>query len=130
MTACTHAPNPACSRRAGSATTAGYIHYVTEGLLRALHRKISLETPPYQVPVPYHSFKRDDAMPLVPGEVAEIAFHLQPISYLFRRGHSIRVAVSGADKDIFALVPPSPPKMEVQRSRTYPSHISLPLLLR
>jgi putative CocE/NonD family hydrolase len=108
----------------------GDVYYVTEGMFRALHRKISQETPPYQVPVPYHSFKRQDAMPLVPGEVAEITFHLQPISYLFRKGRSIRVAIAGADKDHFALVPPSPPKIEVLRSQTHPSHILLPVMLR
>jgi len=108
----------------------GYRYYVTEGIFRALHRQISQETPPYLVPVPGHSFKRQDALPLVPGEVAQITFHLQPISYLFRRGHSIRVALAGADKDNFALVPPSPPKIEVLRSQAYPSHVVLPVMVR
>jgi hypothetical protein len=108
----------------------GDVFYVTEGAFRALHRKISQETPAYQVTVPHHSFKRGDAMPLVPGEVAEITFHLQPISYLFRMGHAIRVALAGADKDNFALHPPSPPEIEVLRSQAYPSHISLPVRSR
>lgn len=109
-------------------TANGDVYYVTEGVFRALHRKIGEETPLYLVPVPYHSFKRQDAMPLVPGEVAEITFHLQPVSHLFRKGHSIRVALAGADKDNFALVPPSPPKIEVLRSQAYPSHILLPVM--
>ena len=105
----------------------GDVFYVTEGVFRALHRKISQEPPAYRLTVPYHSFKREDAMPLAPGEVAEITFHLQPISYLFRAGHAIRVALAGADKDNFALHPPSPPEIEVLRSQAYPSHISLPV---
>ena len=109
---------------------AGCCAYVTEGVFRALHRQISTEAPPYVVPVPGHSFKRQDALPLVPGEVAHITFHLQPISYLFRRGYSIRVALAGADKDNFALLPPSPPSIEVLRSQAYPSRILLPIMVR
>jgi putative CocE/NonD family hydrolase len=108
-------------------TGEGEVIYVTEGMFRAIHRKISPEPPPYDMPVPYHSFKRGDAMPLVPGEVAEITFDLQPISYLFKVGHSIRVAIAGADRDNFALVPPSPPTIEVLHGKVHPSHILLPL---
>ena len=41
----------------------------TEGMLRAIHRKVSTDTPPYKQFVPYHSFKRKDAMPLIPNEL-------------------------------------------------------------
>src|SRR5258708_808994 len=45
--------------------------------------------------VPYHSFKKKDAMALVPGQIAELKFGLQPISTLIRKGHRLRIAPSG-----------------------------------
>jgi uncharacterized protein len=63
----------------------GKVTYLTEGLLRALHRRISNEPNPTKLPVPYHTFAKKDAMPLVPGQNAELKFALQPISVLVRR---------------------------------------------
>jgi predicted acyl esterase len=73
--------------------------YVTEGQLRAIHRKLSDEDPPYAQLVPYRTFSRADAAPLVAGEPAELTFDLLPTSYLFQAGHRIRVAVACADRD-------------------------------
>ena len=106
------------------------VTYVTEGELRAIHRKLSTDPPPYKQVGPYHSFKRADAMPLAPGQVAELVFGLQPTSYLFKRGHSIRVALAGADKDHFALLPGPPPTWEIQRNAAHASHIDLPVMPR
>ncbi len=83
----------------------GKVHYVTEGLLRGLHRKVSTDVPPYKTVVPYHSFKRKDAAPLVPGEVTELTFGLLPTSVLIKKGHRIRVAIAGHDTDNFARIP-------------------------
>jgi putative CocE/NonD family hydrolase len=108
----------------------GEVYYVTEGVFRAIHRTISQETPPYQLPIPYHSFRREDALPLAPGEVAEVTFDLLPVSYLFKRGHAIRVAIAGADANNFALLPTAPPEIEVLCSPAYPSHVVLPIIDR
>jgi putative CocE/NonD family hydrolase len=109
----------------------GHVTYVTEGELRALHRKVRAEEPPHKLVVPYHTFKREDAMPLVPGEVAELVFDLLPTSYLFKAGHSVRVAIAGADKDHFALMETNPPPtLEFQRNQTYASAIELPVIPR
>lgn len=105
------------------------VTYVTEGELRAVHRKLSTDPPPYNQVGPYHSFKRADAMPLVPGQVAELVFGLQPTSYVFRRGHAIRVALAGADKDHFAVLPGPVPIWDVQRNARQASHIDLPVML-
>ncbi|MFC2165689.1 CocE/NonD family hydrolase, partial [Acidobacteriota bacterium] len=80
----------------------GKVTYVTEGELRALHRKISEDPQPYSNIVPYHSFKRKDGKPLIPGNVTKLVFDLLPTSYLFKKGHSIRIALASADKDHFA----------------------------
>ena len=72
---------------------------------------------------------RKDGMPLVPGEVAELVFDLLPTSYLFKKGHSIRVAIAGADKDHFPLMKEEPaPTLKFFRTSDYPSVIELPVI--
>lgn len=83
----------------------GRVLYLTEGQLRALHRKVSTEPPPYVQPVPYHSFKRADGEPLTPGLVTEVRFGLLPISALIRKGVRLRVALAGADAGLFPRIP-------------------------
>lgn len=108
----------------------GHVTYVTEGLLRAVHRKLSEKETPYRDVVPYRTFKREDAMPLVPGEIAELLFDLIPTSYLFKEGHSIRIALAGADKDHFFIPPGEPPVLWFYRNSVYSSHIDLPVIPR
>jgi len=83
----------------------GRVTYVTEGMLRGLMRKVSTATPPYRINYPYHSFLKADGQPLVPGKVATLQFQLLPTSVLFRKGHRIRLALAGADKDTFLRIP-------------------------
>jgi putative CocE/NonD family hydrolase len=109
----------------------GEVHYITEGLFRAIHRQSGKESLYRLAPgVPFHGFRRADALPLVPGEAAELSFDLLPVSHLFRRGHAVRVAIAGADKDNCELLPELPPSIELLRSRHYPSRILLPVLVR
>ena len=63
------------------------VRYVTEGVLRASHRKIA--EAPYPSPVVYHSHLKKDHQPLVPGEVVKLTIDLYPTSYLFKKGRSI-----------------------------------------
>ncbi|MBN1890084.1 MAG: CocE/NonD family hydrolase [Thermoflexales bacterium] len=109
----------------------GRVTYITEGILRAVHRKISDVAPPYKVVGPYHSFERADSMPMVPGEVTEIRFSLYPTSVLVRQGHRVRVALAGHDASMFARYPAQgTPRLSVQRNSLYPSHIELPVSAR
>lgn len=109
----------------------GKVIYITEGQLRAIHRKVSADRPPYNLLVPYHTFKKKDAMPLVPDEVAELTFGLLPTSLLFRKGHRIRVAIAGHDKDTFARMPPEgTPVITVARNKQHASFIDLPVVQR
>jgi uncharacterized protein len=99
--------------------------------LRALHRKVSVEAPPYKLLVPYHSFKAKDAMPLGPGQVAELKFGLQPTSVLIKKGHRLRIAIAGADKNSFARIPAEgTPTISVARNRKNASWIELPVIRR
>jgi hypothetical protein len=46
-------------------TPLGRVTYVTEGELRAIHRKVSNDAGPYEQLTPYHSFKQADGEPVV-----------------------------------------------------------------
>lgn len=83
----------------------GRVTYVTEGQFRMLHRKLSGRRVPYSTTYPQHSFFQADAAPMVPGQFAELTFQLLPTSVLFRAGHRIRVAISGADAGNFRRNP-------------------------
>jgi putative CocE/NonD family hydrolase len=109
----------------------GRVTYVTEGQLRAIHRKVSDDPSPYKLQVPYHSFRQDDAMPLVPGEIAEITFGLQPTSVLIRKGHRIRVGIAGHDKGTFPRIPAEgTPVISLARNSLYASCVDLPVVQR
>lgn len=107
----------------------GTVKLITEGQLRAIHRKVSNDPPPYTIFGPYHSYKRVDAMPLVPGEVASIAFDLFPMSVRFEKGWHIRLAIAGADKDVFDPIPGcEAAEITLERNARYPSFIDLPTI--
>lgn len=106
----------------------GKVQYVTEGELRALHRKVSNDKAPYNLVGPYHSFLREDGQPLDPGEVAEMRFSMLPISYLFKKGHRIRIAIAGADADQFRNMTNDEPEYTIHRSFNYPSRVELPVV--
>jgi putative CocE/NonD family hydrolase len=105
--------------------------YIAEGMLRGLHRKISTEAPPYRTTYPYHSFKKQDGAPMVPGQRTTLTFQLIPTSVLFRAGHRIRIAVAGADKDTFQRTPAEGDvTITVDRSGGSGSFIDLPVVPR
>lgn len=107
----------------------GKVTYLTEGQLRSIHRKVSNDAPPYTMTVPYHTFRKKDAMPLVPNEVAKLEFGLLPTSVLIRKGHRIRVAIAGHDKSVFARVPADgTPVITIARNKQYASFIELPVV--
>ena len=107
----------------------GRVRMLTEGQLRGLHRKVSDEIPPYKMFGPYHSLKEKDAQPLIPGEVAEIAFDLFPISVLLKKGQRIRMAIAGADKDVFAPIKDcESPQITLERNKQFSSFIDLPVV--
>jgi len=109
----------------------GRVTYVTEGQLRALHRKVSHSGSPYTLQVPYHTFACEDAEPLVPGEPAELHFGLHPTSVLIRKGHRIRVLITGHDAGTFQRIPAEgTPEITVARSSERPSCIDLPMRAR
>jgi putative CocE/NonD family hydrolase len=109
----------------------GKATYVTEGQLRGLQRNLSKEERFHtDVPeIPNHSYLRRDGKPLTPGEAEYLAFDLYPVSYLFKKGHSIRISISGADRDHFEAVNHGA-NWKILHNNLNASYILLPLVKR
>ena len=104
----------------------GTVRYVTEGVLRALHRKLSASPPNYRASWPYHSCDRADAAPLVPGRPEDIVIALLPTAWRFGKGSRIRLAIAGADADHYGQVPHGrPPVFTLSRAGSF---LDLPLV--
>ena len=109
--------------------TQGKSHYVTEGVLRILHRKVSTPGPNYQGVGPFHSFARADAELMEPNTPVEVSLALFPTSWVFRKGHRIRLALATADYDHYVLIPAGRrPKIRYYRDGKRPSSILLPVV--
>jgi putative CocE/NonD family hydrolase len=106
----------------------GKVTYITEGILRAIHHRVSEAEPPFEHLGPYHSFEREDAAPLVPGELTEISFNLYATSVRIEAGHSLRIGIAGADADTFDRYPAEEtPVWTVQYGGELASYIDLPM---
>lgn len=82
----------------------GRVTYVTEGMFRAIHRRpADRSSLPYDQGPAAHSFKREDAELVHPGETMTLEFPLMPVAALIRPGHRLRLAIAGADKDWFTV---------------------------
>lgn len=89
----------------------GRVSYLTEGMLRAVHRRLAdPKTLAYdQGPFP-HAFTKAAAQPVVAGQEMELAFALNPVAARLRAGHRIRLAIAGADAAIFKRYPDAGPE--------------------
>lgn len=105
----------------------GRVTYVTEGILRAIHRK-PMAPPERATPVPHHSFRRADAQPMRRDEIATLSFGLWPTSYRFNPGSRVRLALAAADMDNFGQQTATLRQVDVLHSPTYPSRLILPVV--
>jgi putative CocE/NonD family hydrolase len=97
----------------------GTVRYVTEGMLRALHRKEQDPPAEYRAAWPWRSYARKDAAPLVPDQAVTMRFALLPTAWGFAKGSRIRLSMGGADADHFGQVPHgSPPRLTIHRDGT------------
>jgi uncharacterized protein len=105
----------------------GTVRYVTEGMLRGLHRA---ERPPpaeYRAAWPWHSHAKGDTATLVPDIPARLRVVLLPMSWVFQAGSRIRLSLSGADADHFGQVPHGrPPCLRIHRGGDGGSSLALP----
>ena len=105
----------------------GRSRYLTEGGLRLLHRATG-PNPYLETEVPYRSYAGGDARPMVPDSVETVQIGLWPIAALVRAGHRIRIAVAGADADMFGPLPADGQTLQVYRGGDDPSRITLPVV--
>ncbi|MDB5592215.1 CocE/NonD family hydrolase [Enterovirga sp.] len=103
----------------------GQVRYVTEGLLRALHRAEAPCPDSYRTAWPFRTFARGDAQPLVPGRRERIRIPCLPVAWRFAAGSRIRLSISGADADHCGQVPHGrPPRLTLDLGRC---HVDLPV---
>ncbi|MFN7921659.1 MAG: CocE/NonD family hydrolase [Bryobacteraceae bacterium] len=102
----------------------GTVPYLTEGMLRLIHRQPASGGE-------LHTFRKDVALPMAQGVMAEVSIEMQPVSVLIPAGHRIRVAIAGHDASVFARYPESGvPTLTIGRDRAKPSFIELPMVRR
>jgi len=105
----------------------GRCRYVTEGLLRALHRRTAPAPADYRAAWPWRTFARADAAVLPQGEAVELTFALLPVGWQFKAGSRVRLAISGADCDHVVQVPHGrPPCLRVHHGAEHPSRLICP----
>jgi hypothetical protein len=104
----------------------GTARYLTEGLLRALHRREATPTAEYRAAWPWRSFTRADAMPLTPGRFETLRLPLLPVGWTFRAGSRIRLSIAGADADHVVQTPHGrPPVLTIDHAGSW---LEMPLL--
>ena len=102
--------------------------YITEGTLRASHRKLS-PAPYNNLGLPFHSHYQSDLAPIPAGQPVELVFSLLPTSYQFPKGSRIRITVAFTDADNFETpVIDPPPKLHLLRDKNHSSCVQLPIV--
>jgi predicted acyl esterase len=66
------------------------------GQFRASRRALA-KAPYDNLGLPWHSHTAADAMPLTTGAPTELVFDLLPMSYIFKAGHRVRLALIFSD---------------------------------
>ncbi len=105
----------------------GRVAYVTEGQLRAVHRKLVSPPSGFVALRPYRAYTHAEALPLEPGVPAELTIGLLPAAHAFLRGHRARVVITATDRDHFAPPPDTFRGFEVLRGDATPSRVVVPV---
>jgi uncharacterized protein len=108
--------------------SSGKSTYLTEGNLRASHRKLSPS--PFDVlGLPYQSHLQADQEMVPAGEPIELTFSLLPTSYQFRSGSRIRITVAFADAGNFdtPILTPAP-TLQILKDKDHASYVELPII--
>jgi putative CocE/NonD family hydrolase len=107
----------------------GLVRYITEAELLCGNRINPDREPLYKTVHPMPSFLKADYKALNPNETTEVNLTMQAASFLFKKGHRIRLAVGGLDRDHF--IAPNFTKIasqiEICTGSTCPSKLSLPI---
>ncbi len=97
----------------------GHSTYITEGDLRASHRKLG-QAPFNNLGLPYQTHDQSDLEPIPSGEPFEMVFSLLPSSYQFHAGSRMRITVAFADAGNFDTPVLDPaPTLQLLRDSTH-----------
>jgi predicted acyl esterase len=77
--------------------------------------------------LPWHPFTASSVQPLKPGEPVELKFDLYATSYVFKKGHRIRLTLNFADQRATPRQSP-PPTVKVHFGGRTPSVLTLPVI--
>ncbi|MGA8255992.1 MAG: CocE/NonD family hydrolase [Nocardioides sp.] len=83
----------------------GQVLYLTEGQLRARHRRLGVGVAPYETYGPWHTYVEEDAEPFPLDRPDSLDFVLWPISILLPAGWRWQIALAGADTASFRRIP-------------------------
>lgn len=96
------------------------VTYITEALLNPVHQTIRPDSH-------VHSFKRADGREIVPGQVYEAVLRFEPVSYIVKRNHQIRVSVGVASPPDFGSAGEhEATQLTVHFGGAYPTKLTLP----
>jgi putative CocE/NonD family hydrolase len=102
--------------------------YITEGDLRASHRKLS-QAPFDNLGLPYQSHLQGDLQPIPAGEPIELTFSLLPTAYHFKEGSRMRLTVAFADADNFDTPILNPaPTVQILSEQSHLSFVEMPVV--
>ena len=106
----------------------GSVRYITEGMLRLLHRAEAESPPDYKTSWPFHPCTRAAAH-LMPVGIAEtISIAAIAVSWTLSAGSRLRISISGADAEHFPQVPHGrPPKLRIVTGEAGGSCFEIPV---
>ena len=105
----------------------GNTFLVTEGHLRA-SRRMTAE-PPYDfLGLPWHPAGHNDCAPMRSALPTRLDIDLMPASYVFRRGHRLRVQISNHLQGFYVLEADPPARVRLHRDSVYASYVALPVV--
>lgn len=105
--------------------------FVTDGRIRASRGKVA-KAPWGDTGLPYHPQLEGEDRPLSAETPSELAFDFLPTSYVFKKGHHVRVSIINSGGPSFQAPAgqdrTTPPTIRVLRGARYPSSITLPII--
>lgn len=105
----------------------GVSHYMTEGMLRALHRKLAEAPPNYKTTWAFRTYARKDVQLLDVNSVESLVIPMLPVSWTLQTGSRLRISICGADKHHFPRLPHGrPPLLKLVRGGTDSTFFEIP----
>jgi uncharacterized protein len=106
----------------------GTVRYVTEGVLRAIHRAEAPAPRDYRTTWPWRSFARAAMKPMPAGEPQLLRFAMLPVAWRFAAGSRLRLSIAGGDADHFVQTPHGrPPLLTVGSGGEQATMLELPV---